>query len=72
MTEKTAWFGKHKDKELSEIPSGYLSWMVANFDPVPLRKDIIGKTEEEAKAMEMRMRNFLSAAVDELEYRKTL
>ena len=70
MSETVAWFGKHKGKELSEIPGGYLKWMVENFDPVPLPKDTKGMTKEEAQAMEDRMRFFLKAAQDELDRRE--
>lgn len=68
--ETVFWFGKHKDKDLSEAPAGYLRWMVENFDPVPLPKDTQGMSIEEVKAMEDRMRNFLSAAEDEIKERK--
>ena len=64
--ETVFWFGKHDKKELSEVPSGYLRWMVDNFDPKPLPKDTRGMTFEEVKAMEDRMRTFLSTAEDEL------
>lgn len=65
-SETKFWFGKHKDKELSEVPSGYLRWMIDNFDPVPLPKDTKGMSVEEVRAMEDRMRTFLSTAEDEL------
>lgn len=70
MSETEAWFGKHKGKELSEIPGGYLRWMVENFDPKPMPKDTRGMTREEVKAMEDRMRTFISAAEDELKNRE--
>jgi len=70
MSERTAWFGKHKGKDLSEIPAGYLRWMVENFDPKPLPKDTRGMTLDEVKAMETRMRDFMSAARDELKTRE--
>jgi hypothetical protein len=68
--ETVFWFGKHKDKDLSEVPAGYLRWMVENFDPVPLPKDTKGMTVEAVKDMEDRMRNFLSAAEDEVNSRE--
>lgn len=73
MSEKETvfWFGKHEGKDLSEAPSGYLRWMVENFDPVPLPKDTQGMSVEEVKGMEDRMRSFLSAAGDEIESRRT-
>ncbi len=69
-TENVFWFGKHEGKMLSEAPGGYLRWMVENFDPVPLPKDTRGLSIEEIKAVEDRMRTFLSAAADELERRE--
>ena len=68
--ESVFWFGKHKGKDLSEAPGGYLKWMVENFDPVPLPRDTRGLPIEEVKAMEDRMRSFISAAEDELERRE--
>jgi len=68
-SETVFWFGKHKDKDLSEVPAGYLRWMVDNFDPVPLPKDTRGLSVEEVQAMEDRMRTFLFAAEDELHER---
>lgn len=68
--ETVFWFGKHKDKDISEVPAGYLRWMVQNFDPVPLPKDTKGMSVDEVKAMEDRMRDFLSAAEDEVNSRE--
>jgi len=67
--ERVAWFGTHKGKELAEIPTDYLRWMTKNFDPTPMRRQIMGKSAEEAKALEDRMRNFLQAATKELNQR---
>lgn len=72
--EKTIYFGKHKGVHLSQAPSGYLQWAVNNIDPVPLPKyrfheDGTPMTIEEVKAMEERMRNFISAIEDELQER---
>jgi len=68
-------FGKHKGQEIRDIPSGYLKWVVENIDPVPLPKyrfDDDGKplSVEAVKEMEDDMRNFISAAEDELEDRE--
>jgi len=75
MSDTTVYFGKHKGKELSQVPAGYLRWAVENMDPVPLPKyrfheDGTPMTVEEVKAMEERMRNWLSAAEDELNERE--
>lgn len=65
-------FGKHKGKELGEIPGGYLKWAVENIDPIPLPKyrykedGVTPLTAEEVKAVEVANREFLSAAEDEL------
>ena len=65
-------FGKHQGKDLSEIPSGYLRWAVEKIDPVPLPKyrfkedGITPMTAEDVKQATDAMRNFLSAADDEL------
>jgi uncharacterized protein (DUF3820 family) len=67
---KIFWFGKHKDKHLSEVPAGYLRWMVENFDPVPLPKDTKGMTIEEVKGMEDKMRDFLNEALKEVNSRE--
>lgn len=74
-SETTAWFGKHKGKDLSEIPTGYLVWMVENMDPTLLPKyrfheDKTPMTREEVDAAEERMRNFISAGEDEIERRQ--
>jgi len=65
-------FGKHKGKELSDIPSGYLKWAVETIDPMPEPKyrfkedGITPLTDEEVQHMKDNMKNFLSAAEDEL------
>ena len=66
-------FGKHKGKELSDIPQGYLNWAVNNInDPRPAAKYQFqedGKTPlttAEVDLLEQQMRDFLSAAEDEL------
>ena len=68
MSEKEAevYFGKHKGKQLCDVPRGYLRWAVDNIDPVPLPKDTRGLTLEQINHMEERMRNFLSLAETEL------
>ena len=66
-------FGKHKDKELSDIPSGYLKWAVGNIDdprPAPkyrFREDgVTPLTKAEVDKLEEQMRDFLAAAEAEL------
>lgn len=71
MSDTKFWFGKHKGKELSEIPGGYLRWMVNKMDPSVRQEDREGKTEEQIKAMQDRMRDFIFAAEDELHNRET-
>ena len=66
MTTEKIWFGKHEGKELREIPSGYLQWMIDEWDPVPFWKDTRGKSADEVDAMEDRMRSLLRAAGEEL------
>jgi hypothetical protein len=64
-------FGKHEGKDLADIPSGYLRWCVENIEPEPLPKyrfheDKTPWTVEEVKEATEKMRDFLSAAEDEL------
>ncbi len=66
-------FGKHKGEELSEIPSGYLNWAVNKIDdPRPAAKyrfqedGVTPLTTAEVDELEQQMRDFLSAAEDEL------
>ncbi len=70
-SELVCHFGKHDGDEIKHIPTGYLRWAVKTIDPVPLpmyRKNEDGtpKTAEEVKEMETNMREFLSAAEDEI------
>ncbi len=70
-SETVAWFGKHKGKDLSEMPSGYLRWMVESMTPrldpkYRFHEDGRPMTEEEVDALEVRTRNFIYAAEDEL------
>ena len=67
-------FGKHEGELLAEIPSGYLKWACKTIDPKPLpqyqkNEDGSQKSVEEVKKMESDMRDFLSAAADELNER---
>lgn len=71
MSETKFWFGKHQGKELSEVPGGYLRWMVNKMDPTLRPEDRVGKTAEEIKVMTDRMRDFIFAAEDELHKRET-
>lgn len=71
MSETVVWFGKNKGKEIAEISSGYLRWMVEKMDPVPIPKyqfheDGRPMTREEVEALTERYRNIIDAASDEL------
>ncbi len=72
MSETICHFGKHKDKPLSEIPSGYLKWAVETIDSVPLPKyrfkedGVTPMSVEDVEQATEAMRNFISAAEDEL------
>jgi len=64
-------FGKHKDQDIKDIPSGYLRWCIKAIDPLPLPKyrvhdDGTAMSIEEVKELESKNRDFLSAAEDEL------
>jgi hypothetical protein len=74
-SDTVAWFGKHKGKDLTEIPTGYLVWMVENMDPAlpakyQFHEDKTPMTADEVQAAEDRMRDFMSAAEDEIERRQ--
>lgn len=58
------WFGKHQDTELSDIPSGYLRWMVEKMDPEPLNPERL-TTKQRTFAREQ-IRDLIFAAEDEL------
>ena len=73
MSEVICHFGKHKGKPLSEIPNGYLRWAVEKItDPRPAPKycfqedGVTPLTEDEIEQLTEAMKNFLSAAEDEL------
>lgn len=70
MPVEKIWFGTHNGKKLTEIPSGYLRWMVENFDPVPMWRDTLRKSPEEVQVMEDRMRDLLRVAAEELRQRR--
>ena len=70
MKPEKPWFGKHKGKELSEVPSGYLRWMTETFpEIVPGWREVYGRSPEEREAIEGRWRDFLQAAEHELKKR---
>ncbi len=70
MSDTKFWFGMHDGKELSAVPGGYLRWMINKMDPSVRKEDRKGKTAEEIKAMQDRMRDFIFAAEDELHERE--
>jgi hypothetical protein len=46
------WFGRHKGRTLAEVPTGYLSWALANVAMLTDRyqqaiRDILAKREQE-------------------------
>ena len=59
-------FGKHEGKEITEIPSDYLQFIVEKMDPEPLPGMKRGKTIEEIGAVRERLKDLISAAEDEL------
>ena len=77
MSETVCHFGKHKGAAMRDIPSGYLQWVIDTIDPVPSPKycfeedGVTPLSAEQVKAMEERMRAFISAAEDELVDRET-
>ena len=60
------WFGKHKDKEVSDIPTGYLVWMVEEMEPEPYPSTLRGMTQDQRKFAREQMRDLIFAAEDEL------
>ncbi len=72
MNETICHFGKHKGLALRDIPSGYLKWCVENINPVPEPKyrfkedGVTPLSTEDVERMEAKMRDFLSAAEDQL------
>ena len=70
MSGTKLWFGKHQNVEISEVPGGYLRWMVNKMDPTPRDEDRVGKTPEQIKAMGDRMRDLIFEAEDELHERE--
>jgi len=59
-------FGKHSGTELTEIPSGYLRWLVENFEPTPREEDVHGMTSDQIKFITEQRRDLIAASEDEL------
>ena len=71
MTETKLWFGKNAGKEIRDVSTGYLKWMVEKIDPVPLPKyqfneDGTHMTLEQVEALTERFRCIIDAASEEL------
>lgn len=60
------WFGKHDDKEIVQIPSDYLQFIVEQMDAEPLPAVKRGKTLEEVALLREQMKDLISEAEDEL------
>jgi uncharacterized protein (DUF3820 family) len=59
-------FGKYRGREIEDVPSDYLVWLVENMDPEPLPKSKHGKTVEQVERMRELNKDLISAAEDEL------
>jgi uncharacterized protein (DUF3820 family) len=57
-------FGAHAGKELKDIPSSYLKWMVENMDPEPLPRLRRGMTVEQISEMRDTNKSLISEAED--------
>lgn len=60
------WFGKHEGKQVSEIPTGYLRWLVEEFDPSPHPRELRGAPRGFDKHLMEQKRDLVAAAEDEL------
>lgn len=74
MSDIITHFGKHKGSKITEVPTGYLQWVIAKMDPVLLpqyrfKEDKTPMTVEEVSAAEIANREFIRAAQDEIERR---
>ena len=62
------YFGEHNGKEISEIPTSYLHWLIESCSPQPVPKGTDG-SKERARKREM-WRDLISEVEDELESRE--
>ena len=64
--ERLCRYGSASMREITEIPSDYLQFIVEKMDPEPLPGMKRGKTLEEIGAVRERLKDLISAAEDEL------
>lgn len=59
-------FGCHKGKDISEIPTGYLKWLVNDFDIEPAARDLRGMPRGYKDFVREQRRDLVAAAEEEL------
>ena len=61
------WFGKHKGKQVEDLPTDYLRWLADGFDPVVEVKHV-GRNAPKGFAIDLyqRRRELIEVATDEL------
>lgn len=61
------WFGEHRDKELTDVPSDYLNWLLRDTEPDIGRHD----SQKTIKLKRERWQDLMSEVEDELDRRHT-
>lgn len=60
------WFGEHRDKELEDVPTPYLNWLLNDTEPDIGKHD----TADVIKRKRERWQELMSEVEDELERRR--